>query len=72
MRALEDAALTVLKIRKRMIVPRRHCSCAGQGSLFIEIGQVIKKRVGNEKINLEFFFFHENTFLCLTEIIIGI
>ena len=55
-RALEDAALTVLKIRKRMIVPKRYCSCARQGTLFIEIGQVIKKRVQNEKINSDFFF----------------
>ena len=72
MRARGATALTVLKIKKRMIVPKRYCSWAEERTLFIEIGQVIKKRVGNEKINLEFFFFHENTFLCLTEIIIGI
>jgi len=55
-----------------MIVPKRYCSWAEERPLFIEIGQAIKKRVANEKINLEFFFFHENTFSCLAEMIIGI
>ena len=64
-------ALTILKIKKMMIVPKRYRSWAEERTLFIEIGQVLKKRVENEKIDLDFFF-HENTFSCLTEIIIGI
>ena len=58
-------------MKKKMIVPKGHCSCTEEGTLFIEIGQVIKNWVANEKINLEKKN-HENTFSCLTEIIIGL
>ena len=46
-----------------MIVPKGYCSCAEESTLFIKIGQVIKKLVAIEKKNRKKRFmkirFHE-------------